>query len=285
MAFIYEYFSTNGWPAVDLGPACWAAKNSIAPSVYDCSPYAPMIQTCQSSGKKVMVSIGGAVGQSSFNSHDQAVTFANNLWNMFGSPVYTNKTFTATDGSAQNWTDFRPFGPSITFDGVDIDNENNNPAYYADFVTALRSNYALDTSGRQYYVSSAPQCPYPDASNPQAMLAQCDFVNVQFYNNPWCNIGSNGFLDSVETWSNFLDNSTYMGANGKGPQLLIGIPALNNVGSGYIAAAQLGQYIDGVKGLELPNFGGIMMWDGTEALNNVDAQGNNFLDAAAATLN
>ena len=283
MAFIYEYFSTNGFPATDFGPACWAAKNSIAPSVYDCSPYASMIQTCQSSGKKVLVSVGGAVGQSTFASHTQAVTFASNLWNMFGNPAYTTPTFTLS-GTTYNWTDFRPFGPDVIIDGVDIDNESNDPAYYTDFVTALRSNYANDTSSREYYVSSAPQCPYPDASNPQPMLLNCDIVNVQFYDNTPCNIGSAGFIDSVETWSNFLANSTFISASGAGPQLLIGIPALNNVGSGYVAANQLGQYINQVKALELPNFGGLMMWDGTEALNNVDASGANFLDEAAATL-
>jgi len=108
---------------------------------------------------------------------------------------------------------------------------------------------------------------------------------VQFYDNTPCNIGSAGFIDSVETWSNFLSNSTFVSASGAGPQLLIGIPALNNVGSGYVAANQLGQYIDQVKALDLSNFGGLMMWDGTEALNNVDASGANFLDVAAATLN
>lgn len=282
MAFIYEYFSTNNFPATDFGPACWAAKNSIAPSVYDCSPYASMIQTCQANGKKVFISIGGAVGQSTFASHDQAVTFASNVWNMFGNPEYTDSTFTL-NGATYNWVDFRPFGPNIIIDGVDIDNESNDPNYYTDFVEALRQNYANDTSGREYYISSAPQCPYPDASNPQPMLAQLDIVNVQFYDN-YCNIGTSGFIPSVLQWSEFLGNSTWRSSAGAAPQLFVGIAAESNVGSGYIAAADLGSWVDQVKALNLGNFGGLMMWDGTEALNNIDANGNNFLDVAAGTL-
>jgi len=284
MAFIYEYFSTNNFPATNFGPACWAAKNSIAPSVYDCSPYAAAIQTCQSSGKKVFISIGGAVGLTSFPSLAQAQTFASNIWNMFGNPAYTDSTFTF-QGATYNWTDFRPFGPNIIIDGVDVDNENNNPAYYADFAVALRQNYARDTSGRQYYLSSAPQCFFPDASNPVPMLLNCDLVNVQFYNNPGCNINApnSGFTNSVLQWSELLGNSTYKSASGVGPLLMIGVPSLNNVGSGYVPASDLKGYVDEVRALGIDNFGGIMMWDGTEALNNV-VDGANFLDVAAAAV-
>jgi len=61
---------------------------------------------------------------------------------------------------------------------------------------------------------------------------------------------------------------------------MVGVPALNNVGSGYVPAAQLKGYIDQVKALGINNFGGIMMWDGTEALNNV-VDGSSFLTGAA----
>jgi hypothetical protein len=36
------------------------------------------------------------------------------------------------------------------------------------------------------------------------MLLTLDFVFVQFYNNPSCEIGTAGFQDSVKTWSTAL---------------------------------------------------------------------------------
>ena len=72
--------------------------------------------------------------------------------------------------------------------------ENNLPAYYADFMNELRTLSAGDTS-RQYFISAAPQCVYPDASLgpdhtkhnvtvPTAIThAAFDWLNMQFYNN------------------------------------------------------------------------------------------------------
>lgn len=107
------------------------------------------IQTCQNSGKIILLSLGGAIGNYGFSSASEAQTFATTLWNIFGG------------GSSST----RPFGSSIV-DGFDlgicpsrrsnrIDIENKQPSFYSDFITALRTLFA--TGSKQYYITGAPQ--------------------------------------------------------------------------------------------------------------------------------
>lgn len=42
---------------------------------------------------------------------------------------------------------------------------------------------------KKYYLTAAPQCPYPDGSNDLALQSSgnlFDFVFIQYYNNPGC---------------------------------------------------------------------------------------------------
>jgi chitinase len=139
------------------------------------------------------------------------------------------------------------------------DNENNNPTGLSALATTLRSHFS--TATKPYYLSSAPQCPFPDASNPTALLLQCDFVWVQFYNNPSCEIGSSGFEDSVKQWSKALDQSTMATK----PKLYLGLPAWSEAGSsayGAIGGAKgMEGVVRGVEQMGLGNFGGAMFWE------------------------
>src|SRR5271168_4160226 len=103
------------------------------------------INTCQAAGKKILLSLGGASGSYGFTSDSQAMSFADELWNLFGG------------GSSST----RPFGDTV-IDGFDLDIEGGSTTGYAAFVTRMRENYANDTS-KSYYISGAPQCPLPDA--------------------------------------------------------------------------------------------------------------------------
>jgi chitinase len=150
------------------------------------------------------------------------------------------------------------------------DNENNLPAHYDTLATTLRSKYASDNS-KTYYLSSAPQCPFPDASNPSALLLLCDFVFVQFYNNNGCQIGDSGFVNSVKHWSSSLSAS----ALSPPPRLFVGAPSWSLAGPG--AYANIGSpkgmqaVAQKVQALKLPNIGGLMFWDGPEGQLNVEA--------------
>jgi len=124
------------------------------------------IKTCQANGKKILLSLGGAAGSYGFTSDSQAETFADELWNLFGGG--TSST--------------RPFDDAI-IDGFDLDIEGGSSTGYTAFITRMRTHYTADTS-KSYYISTAPQCPIPDAYlNTVLTTTHVDFIFVQFYNN------------------------------------------------------------------------------------------------------
>lgn len=158
---------------------------------------------------------------------------------------------------------------SFAYANASIDNENKKPEYYELVAQTLRSNFAASTT-KDYYLSSAPQCPFPDLSNPQEVVLLCDFVFVQFYNNKPCEIGSAGFVDSVELWSAALTKSSLSPQ----PKLYIGAPSWSLAGPSAYANIGSPKGMHGVaqqvKALGLPNLGGLMYWDGPESTLNFE---------------
>ena len=263
LAFLTTFDGPAGQPVINFGPATGGdptlgAKKINATGLLDCPLLAKNITTCQSLGKKVLLSLGGASGVTNFTSDAQASQFATNLWNLFGGGM--------TD------SDMRPFG-KVKIDGFDVDNEDHSTMYYNTFVSALRKTFTGDQT-KQYYISGAPQCPRPDASIPLAAMQSMDFVFVQFYNNAMagCDIGQPGFIDSLKAWSNDLSgNST----TAKGPKLYIGAPACEAcAGKGYLEPANMTSVVKSAMKAGVGNFGGVMLWDGSEAMNNTGPDGD-----------
>jgi hypothetical protein len=78
-----------------------------APGLLTCPELAGNITACQRGyGKKVLLSIGGATSQFDFVSAEQARTFGDVLWDLFGPP-----------GSVD--VELRPFG-TVEIDGFDV---------------------------------------------------------------------------------------------------------------------------------------------------------------------
>lgn len=263
LAFLTTFNGPAGQPVINFGPATGGdptlgAKKINATGLLDCPLLAKNITTCQNLGKKVLLSLGGADGVTNFTSDAQASNVATNLWNLFGGGM--------TD------SDMRPFG-KVKIDGFDVDNEDHSTKYYNTFVSALRKTFAGDKT-KQYYISGAPQCPRPDASIPLAAMQSMDFVFVQFYNNAMagCDIGQPGFIDSLKAWSNDLSgNST----TAKGPKLYIGAPACEEcAGKGYLEPANIRSVVKSAMKAGVGNLGGVMLWDGSEAMNNTGAEGD-----------
>ena len=263
LAFLTTFDGPAGQPIINFGPATGGdptlgAAKINATGLLDCPFLAKNITTCQSLGKKILLSLGGAAGVVNFTSDAHASQVATNLWNLFGGGM--------TD------SDMRPFG-NVTIDGFDVDNEDHSTKYYNTFVSALRQTFAGDKT-KHYYISGAPQCPRPDASIPLAAMQSMDFVFVQFYNNAMagCDIGQPGFIDSLKAWSNDLSgNST----TAKGPKLYIGAPACEEcAGKGYLEPANMTSVIKSAMKAGVGNFGGVMLWDGSEAMNNTAAEGD-----------
>ena len=110
LAFLNEVKGPGNYPTVNFGAACGSSSPAQAAKgatgLLSCPAMAADITTCQGLGKKVMLSIGGSVGNSAFASVTEAQTFATQVWNLFGS------------GTGED-SDLRPFGSTI-LDGIDI---------------------------------------------------------------------------------------------------------------------------------------------------------------------
>ncbi|MCJ1257553.1 hypothetical protein MMC24_005379 [Lignoscripta atroalba] len=258
LAFLNHFFDAGGYPAVNFGAACGgstpAMEHAGASGLLSCPDLASKISTCQSQGKKVLLSLGGGATDvtSTFSSDQQATEFAAMLWNLFG-------------GGTGVDIGLRPFG-SVKLDGFDIDNESHNPTSYITFTSALRSHFPSDPS-KPYYISAAPQCPQPDASIPLDAMKTMDFVWVQFYNNGNCNIDQPGFFDSFKAWSTSL---------GPRPKLYVGALAKKVHGTGYLNVGAMQAVVRQVRqlgeGVGVGNLGGVMLWDGSLAVGNGNYQ-------------
>jgi chitinase len=158
---------------------------------------------------------------------------------------------------------------------ISLDSESGLSGYYFDLATSLRAQFTTDPQ-HTYYLSAAPQCPFSDASYPWPMLQAMDFVWVQFYNNPACNANTPAVIPSLSDWSKALMNSS------QGPMLYIGVLSFAGGGTGYTDIKGLETVIQQAR--KLSNFGGVMLWDGSEGLMNV-AAGINYIEGTNYALN
>ena len=120
---------------------CNPTDNATFPgtNLPNCASVGTDIETCQSKGKIVTLSLGGATGSVGFSSDSQAETFADTIWNTF------------LGGSSST----RPFGNAI-LDGyvpklpytsrrlckssrVDLDIEGGSSTGYAAFINRIQS--------------------------------------------------------------------------------------------------------------------------------------------------
>ncbi|EGW33729.1 uncharacterized protein SPAPADRAFT_59094 [Spathaspora passalidarum NRRL Y-27907] len=227
---------------------------ATADGILQCQTIAEDIKTCQAEGKVILLSLGGAAGSYSMTDAE-APAFAQTLWDLFG--------------NSKNLTpDQRPFFDSV-LDGFDFDIENNMPAGYATLADSLRKLFATDSS-KTYYLGAAPQCPYPDASvGPLLQDSYIDFVFIQFYNN-YCSLQGQFNWD---TWLNYAQNTS----PNKNVKLFAGLPGSQTAaGSGYVAPNLVSNYIT-PQLMSSPYFGGISLWDASQAWANIDANGNTYV--------
>ncbi|KAI9495608.1 class III chitinase [Zychaea mexicana] len=254
IAFLTNFFSKGGKPTINLADECNRYDNATFPGTDLANCTAGIqddIKYCQSKGKALTLSLGGATAGAGFQSDEQAIGFADTLWNdLLG-------------GSSNT----RPFGNAI-LDGIDLDIENGGAAHYPAFLQKLKSYF--DAADKKYYVTAAPQCVYPDA-NLQTTLDQfpVDAVYVQFYNNP-CGLQTYG---QARNWNfGMWDYWARHVSPNPDVKVYIGAPASSTAaGSGYVSLDTL-QKITTETRSSFPSFGGVMFWDTSQAY------GNNRLD-------
>ncbi|KAJ3837818.1 glycoside hydrolase [Lentinula raphanica] len=250
LAFLNVFFGEGGLPEINFANSCSSAGGAFPGSnLANCQFITSDIQTCQAAGKIVTLSLGGATGSTTFTSASQAEDFADSIWNLF------------LGGKSST----RPFGNAV-LDGIDIDIESGGSAnaYFASFITRIRT--LAKGASKPYYITGAPQCPYPDA-NMGAVLNAVGFdaVYVQFYNN-FCEVSNyniHGDWDFSE-WDNWAKTFS----PNRNVKVYIGAPASSTAaGTGYVNAATLGSILQATKA-EYSSFGGVMLWDVSQAYAN-----------------
>ncbi|KKA30697.1 hypothetical protein TD95_005140 [Thielaviopsis punctulata] len=240
---------------VNFGSASDVCSKFSGTSLLDCPQIEEDIIKCQELGKIILLSIGGATySEGGFDTELSAQGYADKVWAMFG-PKDPKIDVP------------RPFGKAVV-DGFDFDFESPASNLVA-FGQRLRDN--MDAAAGTYYLSTAPQCPYPDAAvgDMLAGAVAFDFVMVQFYNN-YCGVqafdaasGSAQKSFNFDTW----DHWAQTGSKNKNVKVLLGVPAAQSAaGSGYIGVDELAGVIDYCKRFD--SFGGVMMWDMSQLYQN-----------------
>ncbi|KAG0340586.1 Chitinase 1 [Podila humilis] len=264
IAFLHVFNSASrGLPRIDLSNQCSPSSTFPGTSLLHCPDTGTGVKMCQSKGKAIILSLGGASGAYGFADDAEARDFAHTIWNLF------------LGGSSAT----RPLDDAI-LDGVDLDIEGGSTTGYPAFIAELRSLFATDTR-KKYYISVAPQCPYPDAYLGATMASSwIDLVFVQYYNN-YCGtqaFGSFNFnFDMWDTWARTVSVN-------KNVKIYLGIPASQTAANaGYVPIERLSQIIDTVR-CKYPTFGGVMMWDTSQAYGNFDSSGTQYGIAASRHL-
>ncbi|RVW94514.1 acidic endochitinase [Vitis vinifera] len=225
IAFLNK-FGNGRTPAINLAGHCNSASNG-------CTSVSNGIRNCQNRGTKVMLSIGGGVGNYSLSSSYDAQKVANYLWNNF------------LGGKSSS----RPLGDAV-LDGVDFDIELGSTQYWDNLARALSG---FSKRGRKVYLTAAPQCPFQDRFlGPALNTGLFDYVWVQFYNNPPCQYttgNTNKLLNSWNRWTSSINS-----------RIFLGLPASSAAaGSGFIPANVLtSRILPVIK--RSAKYGGVMLW-------------------------
>ncbi|KJA26016.1 carbohydrate-binding module family 5 protein [Hypholoma sublateritium FD-334 SS-4] len=266
LAFMNVFFGTGGLPSLNLANTCNPTDNATFPgtTLPNCSSLASDITACQAKGKIITMSLGGATGAVGFTSASQATTFAQTIWNLL------------LGGTSST----RPFGTAV-LDGIDLDIEGGGSQFYDSFVNEIRSLSA--GASKKYYVTAAPQCVFPDANLGSVLnAANFDAIYGVFYNN-FCGLQSFG---QANNWNfGIWDEWARTTSPNPNTKVYIGAPASTSAaGSGYVSISTLSSIAVQMR-KSFPSFGGVMLWDESQAYanNRYDLAIKNALSAAGGT--
>ncbi|KAK3809941.1 MAG: glycoside hydrolase superfamily [Benniella sp.] len=264
LTFLHVFNSASRrLPRMDLANQCSPSSSFLGTSLLHCPETAIGVKLCQSKGKAVLLSLGGAAGAYGFSNDEEAKDFAHMIWNLF------------LRGSSST----RPLDDAV-LDGVDLDIEGGSPLGYPAFIAELRSLYATDTR-KAYYISAAPQCPFPDAYLGITLeSAWVDMVFVQFYNN-YCGTQAYGsFKFNFDQWHEWAKTTSV----NKNVKIYLGIPASRTAANaGYVTTEKLAEIANGLR-CKYSLFGGVMMWDTSQAYGNFEYEGIPYSVAIARNL-
>ncbi|KAH0288316.1 glycoside hydrolase, partial [Aureobasidium melanogenum] len=164
------------------------------------------------------------------------------------------------------------------------DYENYADTTYVDVLAGtLQSLFKTSTPDR--YISASPLC----ANNtvlPWGFYQNANFIWPRFYNANACKAGGKGYNNSVTAWSDFLEGvNSNIGPNY--PRFYIGALGFQNYnnGGGYVDPNVFGDLVEYTKDrVGKERFGGVSIWEGTDALNTLTTNGSNILNVTKEAL-
>ncbi|KAJ2609554.1 Chitinase 2 [Coemansia sp. RSA 1365] len=239
-------FNLTGLPVLNHAFHCETTYNFT--NTLHCPDIGADIKTCQKNGKKIVLSLGGGnIYTYGLGSAADGQAFADTVWNMFLGGTH----------------EYRPYDNAI-LDGVDLDIESGEHIGYVAFINQLRSHFK--SASKEYIISTAPQCVYPDANLGTTISnAYIDNNYVQFYNNP-CNLANidNKWNFQYDSW----DQLTKSNSN-PNSRMYVGLPAGQGAaGNGYLDLGTVQKNLVQLYATYPSTFGGIMLWDASWYTNN-----------------
>ncbi|KAF5382110.1 hypothetical protein D9615_004230 [Tricholomella constricta] len=282
LAFLHVFFSAGGLPEIDLASTCNSNGGNVFPGtrLAKCPALTSDIKACQARGKIVTISLGGATGLASFISDAQARTFAETVWNLFLGGSSNTRPFgdAVLDGQVVFHSHLTGKRRITGVNSVDLDIEGGSGKGLTAFVTRIRE--LAQGASKRYYLTAAPQCPFPDAylgsvisavgfdaiyvqcKSPRHLMAFNKQTFPSQYNN-YCGVNS---YTNPNAWNfGVWDNWAKTTSPNKNIKVYIGAPAaVSAAGSGYVSAATLGKIATETRA-RYSSFGGIMLWDASQA--------------------
>ena len=150
------------------------------------------------------------------------------------------------------------------------------------FAETLQGLFASSTPTR--YISAAPLCANNTAL-PHGFYENTNFVWPRFYNAQACAVGSTGFNSSLLQWDDYV-GMVNSNISSDYPIFYIGGLSFNNSnnGGGYVAPDEFAAEVVGIRPNISSNFGGVTLWEGSDALLNKNSKGKDFLDVSKSAL-
>ncbi|TXG62961.1 hypothetical protein EZV62_009955 [Acer yangbiense] len=222
-------FGNGQTPVINLAAHCNPTNNG-------CASLSSDITSCQAGQVKVMLSIGGAGGNHTLNSTEDAKNVATYLWDNF------------LGGQSSS----RPLGDAV-LDGIDFYIESGSSQHWDDLARSLS---AYSTQSKKVYLTASPECPYPDAYLGDALKTGLfDYVWVQFYDNPPCEYTSGSITNLENSWKQWTSDVA-------ATKIFLGLPASPEAApsGGFIPASNLtSQVLPAINGSA--KYGGVMLWN------------------------
>ncbi|KAI0351762.1 glycoside hydrolase [Trametes cingulata] len=291
LAFLYIFRGTGGEPVIDFANTCnqWDNGTFSGTDLAKCQNMAKDIKACQAAGKIVTLSLGGATGQVGFSSDSQAQSFADQVWNLFlggdsdirpfGDAVLDGVDLDIESGTPAHYAAFvnrirsnaneaklnaTSFALNVTAHANATHHGHANATTsHANKQKNATALIDVTNKNKYYYITAAPQCPYPDAYIGAALNdAPFDAVYVQFYNN-YCG------LDQPSDY-NFATWDTWAKTKSANPnvKVYIGAPgSSDSAGEGYVGVNTLASFVSDAQA-KYSSFGGVMLWDASTAHKN-----------------